>query len=273
MTDHKLALAVLIPSYGRIESLRKSLLSLAQETLNHDVVVVDDGNPQPLAIPRDWHPRVTVLRHERNRGITAALNTGLEYTLRHGYRYIARLDAGDYNVRGRLEKQVAFLESAPECKLVGGHAVFIDESGRRLFPYTPPCTPEEIRRALHRKCCFLHPTVMFRADVFAVVGGYRDKYPAAEDYDLFFRIAERFPTANIPEMLLEYEVSSKSISSRQRRKQVISRLRIVLAHFNPLLPQSYQGVVEALISLVLPRSATARFHKMQARMRGAVAGE
>jgi GT2 family glycosyltransferase len=271
MTDRNPTLAVLIPFCGSLDDLHKSLLSLAQETQPHDVVIVDDGNSSPLSIPPDWHPGVAVVRHERNRGITAALNTGLEYILRAGYSYVARMDAGDCNVCGRLEKQVAFLEKTPECKLVGGHAVFVAEDGRPLFTFTPPSQSQEIYRALHRKNCFCHPTVMFRSDVFAEVGEYRDMYPAAEDYDLFFRIAKRFSTANIPEVLVEYKVSRASISSRRRREQVMSRLRIVFAHFDPMLRQSYMGAIEALISMILPRATTTRVHELGMRLRRTMA--
>jgi glycosyltransferase involved in cell wall biosynthesis len=263
MNNRKPTLAVLIPFYGPLDDLRNSLQSLAQEIQPHDVVIVDDGNPTPISIPRDWHARVTVVRHERNRGITAALNTGLEYILRAGYSYVARMDAGDLSIRGRLDKQVAFLERSPECMLLGSYALFVAEDGRSLFTFKPPSLSREIYRALHRKNCFCHPTVMFRADVFAEVGQYRDIYPAAEDYDLFFRIAQRFSTAIIPEVLLEYKVGAASISSRRRRAQVKSRLRIVLAHFDPLLRQSYIGMIEGMISMILPRSATTRLHELR----------
>ncbi len=265
MSENSPVLAVLIPHYGGVESLYKPLRSLSKETIDHDVLIVDDGNRTPLVVPPEWHPRVKVIRHESNQGITAALNTGLDDILHKNYRYVARLDAGDCNVSSRLKKQVAFLERNPECKLVGSSAVCVTKDGRQLYSHVPPCTPDKIHRAMHRQCCFLHPTVMLRTDVFAEVGVYREKYPAAEDYDLFFRIAERFQTANLPEKLVEYEYSaSAGISSRRRKTQVLSRLRIVAAHFDPLLSESYRGIFEASVCLLLPRSLATLFHRIQA---------
>lgn len=247
-------LVVLIPFYGKVDALSASMESLAAETYPHDVIVVDDGNPQPVDVLQN--SRVTVLRHPRNAGITAALNTGLQFAIDQKYEFIARLDAGDLIVSGRLAKQVAFLQRNPNCKLVGGHAVFTDETGDVLFRWAPPCRSEELLRTLHRRCCFLHPTVMFRADVFRAVGLYRNDYPSAEDFDLFFRIAKRFETANVRDIVLRYEVSRASISSRRRKEQLRSKLRIVTANFNPGLIESYMGVAEATLGCILPRSVT-----------------
>ncbi len=259
---------IVVPFYGNAADLRGSLESLAAENYPHEVILVDDGNEPPVNAPQKWHPAVTVIRHASNRGITAALNSGMKHACSSGYRYIGRLDAGDHVVPGRIATQVQFLEQHPECKLVGGHAIFVTPHGKRLFRFAPPCEDARIRRQLHRRCCFLHPTVMFRADVFEKVGFYRELYPAAEDYDLFFRIAEQFPTANIPQVLLEYEVSADSISSRRRRLQVISKFRIVLAHFDARLPDSYRGVLEALIAMAIPRRLIMCARGVMARLTG-----
>jgi glycosyltransferase involved in cell wall biosynthesis len=261
--------AVLIPFYGvRTDGLRKSLQSLAEGTYCHDVILVDDGNKEPVVVPAEWHPRVTVIRQRTNTGITEAMNTGLRHILEAGYEYIGRLDAGDRSVACRIEKQVAFLDRSPDCKLVGGQALFVDERGKALFKFSPPGDPLLIRRMLHRRCSFLHPTVMFRADVFREVGFYREKYKACEDYDLFFRIAERFPTANIPEVLLEYEVSPDAISTRRRRVQLVSKFRIIVAHFDANLLESYLGLVETAIGVMLPRSIVGRLRAMHAQFAG-----
>jgi glycosyltransferase involved in cell wall biosynthesis len=231
--------AVVIPFFGREAQLRVSLQSLAREQFPHDIIIVDDGNTTPASRASDWQAGITLLRLVQNSGPATARNTGLRQAIDSGYQYIATLDAGDEVVGGRLEKQVAFLDSHEECKMVGAYAVFNDLDGRALFEFRPPCSPAELLRELHRKCCFLQSTVMFRSDVFAESGFYRDTYPAAEDYDIFFRIGKLFPTANIPEILLKYEVNPLSDSARRRKLQVASRLRIVLANFDFSLIESY----------------------------------
>ncbi len=249
--------AVVVPFYRRTEALLSSLRSLAGNSAPHHVIVVDDGTEPPLELPEGVHPNVVVIRHRHNQGVTEAANTGVSHAVNAGYRYIARLDAGDRAVPLRIARQVEFLEQHPEVKLVGGYALFVDHLGTPLFTSMHPCEPGAIRRTMHRRFCIVHPSAMFRADVFSSVGLYREKYPAAEDYDLLFRIVERFPVANLPEVMVEYELTPDSISTRRRHAQMLGKLRIVADHFDWTLPESYVGILEGILTLVIPRSVTA----------------
>lgn len=250
------AIAVLIPFYGRPESLAETLQSLSREAIPHDVFVVDDGNPTKLSVDPEWHTHVTVLRHDKNRGITAALNTGLKYILQLGYSYIARLDAGDLDLPHRLSTQLQFMESNPECMLCGSAATWRNKTGKILYNTHPPSTPEQIRRRLHLQCCLLHTTAFFRSKVFDYIEPYQKRYPAAEDYDLIFRIAERFPVVNLPEslVLVLEEFSMQSISTRMRRRQILSGMRIQVEHFDIRRAESYGGILSSVVRIFLPRS-------------------
>ena len=74
-------LSVLVPTYGRAETVLRLLERLDQQTLPHDrfeVVVVDDGSPVPIAIPAGrFGMRVTLLRQD-NAGPGAARNRGVQ---------------------------------------------------------------------------------------------------------------------------------------------------------------------------------------------------
>jgi hypothetical protein len=54
--------------------------------------------------------------------------------------------------------------------------------------------------------------------------GYRPAFVAAEDYDLWLRIAEREQVANLPEPLVNVRKRAQSISSTHVRQQIISSL-------------------------------------------------
>lgn len=73
------ALSVLVPTFGRAETVLRLLERLDQQTLPADrfeVVVVDDGSPVPIAIPAGrFRMRVTLLRQD-NAGPGAARNRG-----------------------------------------------------------------------------------------------------------------------------------------------------------------------------------------------------
>ncbi len=75
-------LSVLVPTYGRGDTLRQLLDHLAQQSLakeRFEVVVVDDGSPQPLLLATARYPmRVTLLRQD-NAGPGAARNLGARH--------------------------------------------------------------------------------------------------------------------------------------------------------------------------------------------------
>lgn len=227
--------ALLIPYFEDHEALIRSLASV-QEDETCDVVVVDDGS---LAQPADLgaaqaafraHGSVTVLRQSPNAGIEAALNAGLERICADGYEFVARIDAGDRNVGPRLSKQEAFLDANPSVLLVGGAVEFVDLEGRPQFVLRMPTTDAQIRRRMWANSAFMHPAVMFRSSVVDDVGGYPDGYPAAEDYAFFWTVMDVGEVANLPDVVLEYELNPKSISLSNRSRQLTSRLAVQCAH-------------------------------------------
>jgi glycosyltransferase involved in cell wall biosynthesis len=67
---------VVIPTYNRPVWLREAVDSvLGQDFDDFECIVVDDASSQPLDLPPD--PRVRVIRHEVNAGISGSLNTGI----------------------------------------------------------------------------------------------------------------------------------------------------------------------------------------------------
>ncbi|PZQ50770.1 MAG: glycosyl transferase [Rhodovulum sulfidophilum] len=244
---------VLIPVWKDPEGLARTLATLADDPLPFDVVVIDDGSPEPVACPGFAGPhRVTLLRLPANRGIEHALNAGLEVILARGYRYVARLDCGDIPLAGRLARQVAHLDAHPEIGVLGTWARCVDDAGGYLFTLRLPPDHAGIMRRQRYVPALLHPTVMIRADALRAAGLYSDRYKAAEDYDLFFRVARHYQLANIPEPLTEYIISPNGTTSRKRRRTLTSRLRLQRAHFTWSDPHAWLGVGQTLLFLGLP---------------------
>jgi glycosyltransferase involved in cell wall biosynthesis len=214
---------------------------------------VDDGSTPPLTVDvRALDYPVVLLRMPKNGGIESALNAGLAYIAREGFELVARVDAGDRCAPNRLARQQAFLDEHPQVHLVGSNVEWRRDDDSLAFSLALPTTHAEISRALHHTVCLLHPTVMFRASVVTAVGPYSHAYPAAEDYEFFWRIARRFDVANIPEMLHTQRFHAGSISLRRRRRQLHSKLRIQLQYFRVTEPRAFMGVAKTLALMSLP---------------------
>jgi glycosyltransferase involved in cell wall biosynthesis len=248
-------IAVLIPVYNEPGCMVATLRSLCGQGVPFTLVLVDDGSAPPLTVdtePLDYP--VVLLRMPKNGGIERALNAGLDYITRTGFELVARVDAGDRCAPTRLARQQTFLDAHPEVHLVGSNTEWRRDDGTVAFDVSLPTTHDEIARALHHRPCLLHPTVMFRAALVGEVGPYSYAYPAAEDFEFFWRIARRYRVANIPEMLHTQRFHAGSISVRRRRRQLRSRLRIQLKYFRPAEPFSFVGVAKTLVLMTLPYS-------------------
>jgi glycosyltransferase involved in cell wall biosynthesis len=245
--------AVLIPVFNDDGRLVSTLRSIGADSGSTVVVVVDDGSRSPLTIdPSVCAHEVIVIRHDVNRGIEHALNTGLRYIESRGVPYVARLDNGDQCAPGRLTRQRQFLQHHPQIHLVGSAAEWRDDAGRTRFTRVLPTTHEEIVRALHHTTPLIHPSIMFRTSVIGTAGAYSTAYPAAEDLEFFWRVATRHRVANFAETLVVTRFDPAGISMRRRRTQLASTLRIQLAHFDPWQWTSYFGILRTLGRLALP---------------------
>jgi glycosyltransferase involved in cell wall biosynthesis len=227
-------IAVLIPHWRNPEGLKRSLASISPSD-PADVVVVDDGSPDPPdpELVQSWFAgdgRLELVLRPQNAGIEAALNAGLDHIRAQGYDLVARLDCGDRHLGDRLRRQAEFLDRHPEVVLVGGAARYVDLDGHELFVMRPPSEHAAIRSAMFLNNAFIHPSVMFRVETLAEVGSYPTDFPAAEDYAFFWRFLDVGRVANLTDVLIEYEVDPTGISLSRRREQLASRLAVQRKH-------------------------------------------
>jgi len=263
-------IAVLIPVYNEGGSLRETLESLRAQSVAFTAVLVDDGSTPPLVVDaRAYDYPIRVIRMPRNGGIEAALNAGLEWIEAEGIELVARLDVGDRCTPTRLATQQAFLDAHPDVHLVGSDVEWRHDDGSLAFALTLPKTHHEISRALHHTVCLIHPTVMFRTSVLRAVGKYSCDYPAAEDFDFFWRIAQRFQVANVPEVLLVTRFDRNGISVKRRKRKLRSKLRIQLENFRVGEPLSFVGVAKTLALMSVPYSGVVKLKRVLTRGRAA----
>ncbi|KAA2234782.1 glycosyltransferase family 2 protein [Salinarimonas soli] len=105
---------VIIPAYNRAPSLRRAVQSVLDQThAAWDLLIVDDGSTDrpDEAIAEFRDPRISIIRHGTNRGVSAARNTGIAAA--RG-RFVAFLDSDDVWLPQKLERQVAAVLAAPD---------------------------------------------------------------------------------------------------------------------------------------------------------------
>ena len=221
------AISVLLPVFNAERYLRAALESvLAQTFTDLECVIVDDGStdtsPTILAQHAAHDDRIRIIRQE-NMGIVAALNRGLAEC---SAPLVARMDADDICLPQRLATQLDYLDRHPEVVAVGTAFQLISAAGVPGPVVQHPTSAEAIRRGLQSGNRLGHPTVLMRRDAVIAAGGYREALRHAEDYDLWTRLAEGHPLANLPGCLLLYRIHGGQISWSKAEAQAIATLAV-----------------------------------------------
>lgn len=188
--------SVLLPVRNGERFLESCLQSLAKQRFeNFEIVAIDDGSVDETGgILAKWQrhePRLRVITSNPI-GLIAALNLGLEHC---GADLVARMDADDTVHPDRLLHQVALFEEEEDLAVVACQVEHFsdDDVGEGLRVYerwlNSLVSHDDMQRERFIESPVPHPAVMYRREVVAVAGGYRDlDWP--EDYDLWLRLFE-----------------------------------------------------------------------------------
>jgi len=220
--------SVVMSVYNGEKYLTEAIESMLNQTFtNFEFIIIDDGSTdESLAIIQKYSnqdERIILVRNEKNMGLAASLNKGI--LLARG-EFIARMDADDISCKNRLEIQIQHMRENSKLLILGSAVDVIDENrGVRNHIY-PPTSPVEIFWSIVSACCipFIHPTVIFRKELFIKVGYYDVAILAGQDYDLFSRaVMSDLPmecVGNLSEKLFQYRVQRDNVSRRERKTQV-----------------------------------------------------
>jgi glycosyltransferase involved in cell wall biosynthesis len=202
-------LDVIVPVRNGGRLLRAAVDSvLAQEGVDVHVIVVDDGSTDGAvaALPRD--PRLTTMRSD-GAGIADALNTGIAAGRAP---LVARQDADDESLPGRLVAEVELLDREPSIGLVA--TSFEVVVGHRVVTTMRP-TPD----AMLEKNPICAGSTVVRRDVLDLAGRYRRVFALSSDYDCWLRCEEVAGVAIIPAVGYRYRLSSSMATIRHANRQ------------------------------------------------------
>lgn len=203
---------VVVPTYGRPRFLARAVRSVQRQTFEQwELIVVDDndpGSPERRETESTMgsfgsDERVRYVRHDRNRGGSQARNTGIEAA--RG-AIVAFLDDDDEWRPEKLERQLERLDrDRLEPALVYTGFLFRYDDGRPDRPHPPKLRGDPLPAILADNVVGTTSTVACRTEALRAVGGFDPGLAAAQDHDLFVRLAaagHRFDYVDAPLVIL-----------------------------------------------------------------------
>ena len=206
---------------------------LGQSYSSLELILVDDHSvDSAISGLSTADPRLVLLKN-RGRGVSSAFNTGLS---RARGEFIARMDADDISLPGRIEEQYRYFQSHPDIDICGACVeIFTDGEvaggNIRYQAWLNDCrSPGQIHREMFIESPIPNPTVMFRHDAVLRLGGYGDPdWP--EDYDLFLRADALGMQMGKPEqILLRWREHARRLTRNDQRYN-LDRFQAAKAHF------------------------------------------
>lgn len=201
------------------DHFKVSLESMLNQTKkSNDIVVVCDG-PIPDCLQKvideckEKDDSINQIQLENNVGLGLALNEGL---LRCQNELVARMDADDYSLPERCEKQLKMFEEDPDLDIVGCPVLeFVDSLDNIVGERRVPLDNESIYKYCKRRDPFNHPTVMYKKSKVMAYGPYGD-YRKNQDTDLWIKMLSKgCKTANHPECLLLFRFDEGTYKKRK----------------------------------------------------------
>lgn len=196
---------------GKLDKTIKSVLG--QTFQDFDFIIINDGSKdstyRELNEYAEKDKRIKIISNDKNLGLTKGLNKGIKESQGE---YIARIDAGDWWDKTKLEKQIKFLDKNQDYILCGTRAASVDEKENFLEQKEGNNTDEEIRKSLF--LVFFHPSIVFRNQNIY----YREFFKNSQEFDLYLRVSLLGKLYRLPEVLTfcSIDVSPSGLSLNKR---------------------------------------------------------
>lgn len=180
---------------------------LMQDGVELEVLIVlngaDDRTAALVKAQAARDPRCHVIELSRA-NLAAALNVALR---RAAHPLVARMDADDLSLPGRLATQARVMAERSDLAALGTAFEVVDDSGAGVRVIAPAQDPADARWRLLIENEFCHGSMMLRRDAVLDAGGYNEAFERAQDFELWRRLAQRLAIAAIPDVLYRWRQS------------------------------------------------------------------
>jgi len=193
-------ISVIIPTYNRLELLKRSIDSIFNQTYkDFELIVVDDGSTDKTKEFCLNDNRIIYL-HQENQGVSAARNSGIKISKGE---WITFLDSDDEWLPNKLEKQMEYAKNNPNIKIIHSNEIWIRNGVRVNEKFKHKKMGGWIYKNSLPLCLISPSVVIIKKELLDEVGVFDTSFTYAEDYDLWLRITPYYEIGFIEDSLIK----------------------------------------------------------------------
>jgi len=229
--------SIVMATYNRANVLTETIENIfAQDYRPLELIIINDGSiDNTMEVLSDLQKtfEFKIIHNHKNLKLQKSLNRGIKEATG---KYIARVDDHDKWIKkDKLTKQVEYLEEHTEVGLLG--------TAYRLGERTMqnPLSDREIRHQMLLRSPFCHVTVLMRSAPVKAIGGYDEKLPYSEDWDLWLKMGMQCRLANLAHITVAVTEEEISLSKDFFLRQIPLNYQLIQKYLNV-----YPGKIKAI---------------------------
>ena len=213
-------IAVLLSVYKNddVVSFKKAVESIINQVISSPVHIYlgIDGyinDDLSLYIKKNKYLFHKIVYNNINAGLSCILNKLIDSL--EDEPYIFRMDSDDFAYPNRFSLQISYLQQNKDIDICGTYIneVYLENNTVNIRKY--PLKHTDIINSIYKYSPFAHPTVCFRKSIFSNGIRYSNRFHLNEDIDLWFTLLlSGYRMSNIPDVLLDYSISSSFFARR-----------------------------------------------------------
>jgi len=233
MSEYKTVVSVIMPTFNREHLISRAVGSVLNQTFrDFELIIVDDGSRDNSGeVIREFNDsRINYIRHEKNRGVAAARNTGIKAARGE---YVAFLDSDDEWRPQMLYRQIkAFGEASSDAGAVYTDMINIDNNKTRSL-YGRRAKEGNLHKAILKGFPVYLQTIMVKKACLDQIGLFDEEFTIEEDYDFMIRLSGKFEFKYIREPLAVRHLMPDSVSVKSM-DNILNLEKLLRKHFDEI---------------------------------------
>ncbi|MBD2301428.1 glycosyltransferase [Nostoc sp. FACHB-190] len=212
-------ISVVIPTYNSERTIKTTIDSvLSQSFTDFELIVINDGSTDSTLdiASQIQDSRLKVFSFE-NAGGNVSRNRGLQKAVGE---FVSFLDADDVWTSDKLVSQLEALQDNIDAKVAYSWTDYIDENGKFLVSGSHITVNGDVyERLLVSNFLENGSNPLIYREALIELGGFDESLSAAQDWDMWLRLAARYSFVCVPKVQILYRVSANSLSSNLVRQE------------------------------------------------------